>query len=525
MSARLETLCTITRTSNCSDAVDQRLMDYALSGDMTQLSKSRFLSGLQCPLKLWYDVHNRELATPPDETKQAIFDRGTAIGELAQQRWPGGELVGFRPWERETAIAETRTLMADPTIPAIYEAAIEHRGVFIRVDILARNDDGWDLVEVKASASPEKAVFQNDVAVQHWVATGAGLAIRQAGILVLNRDYIYPGGEYDLDELFTFFDSTEQCLSAAGRIEEDVDRLHATLGADAPPEIGIGDHCFTPYDCPYYAHCSRDAVFPEHPIGNLHRLHHARRAQLEAMGVETIAEIPNDFPLNDTQQRIRKAVLTGRPWQSDQLQQALSNVDWPLYYLDFEAFQPALPLFPGTRPFQAIPFQYSLHIEHEDGRLEHVEYLHTENTDPRLALARSLLDAIGNRGSIVVYSSYERRMLNELAQACPERASELTALIDRLWDLLPVIQQHYYHPDFNGSFSIKAVLPALVPDSGWSDMAISDGMAAAAAYERALQDCNGIEARQIFAELCEYCHMDTKAMVDLRHELLRLAVN
>jgi len=491
----------------------------------TTLSKSRFLSGLQCPLKLWYDVHNRNLATPPDEALQAVFDRGTAIGELAQQRWPGGVLVGYQPWEREPAIAETRRLMANPAVPAIYEAAIEHRGVFIRVDVLVRHGDGWELVEVKGSTSPEKEVFLNDVAVQHWVATGAGLAIRRAGILVLNRDYVYPGGEYDLNELFTCFDATEQCLGAAGRVEEDVDRLHAILAAEAPPQTGIGDHCFTPYECPYYAHCSRDAVFPEHPIGNLHRLHPTRRAQLKAMGIETIADIPDGFALNDIQRRIRRAVLTGRPWQSDQLQQVLSAVDWPLYYLDFEAFQPLLPLFPGTRPFQAIPFQYSLHIEHEDGQLEHTEYLHTEYTDPRPALARSLLDAIGNQGSIVVYSGYEHRMLNELAQACPERTGELTALTDRLWDLLPVIQQHYYHPEFNGSFSIKAVLPALVPDSGWSDMAISDGMAAAAAYERALQDCSSTEARQIFAELCEYCHMDTMAMVELRRELVRLAAS
>ena len=155
---------------------------------MTRLSKSRFIAGQQCQLRLWNDIYRRDLATPPDATLQTIFDRGTAVGELAQQRWPGGVLVGFKPWEREEAIAVTNELMADPAVPAIYEAAIEHQGVFIRVDILARNGEGWDLVEVKAATRAEKEVFQEDVALQHWVATGAGLNIRQAGILVLNRE-------------------------------------------------------------------------------------------------------------------------------------------------------------------------------------------------------------------------------------------------------------------------------------------------------------------------------------------------
>ena len=157
------------------------------------------MAGLQCQLRLWNDVYRRELATQPGTTLQAIFDRGTAVGELAQQRWPGGGLVGFKPWEREQAIEATQSLMADPAVPVIYEAAIEHQGVFVRVDVLARNDAGWDLVEVKASTRAEKEIFQNDVAVQRWVATGAGLSIHQAGILVLNRDYVYPSGDYDLD--------------------------------------------------------------------------------------------------------------------------------------------------------------------------------------------------------------------------------------------------------------------------------------------------------------------------------------
>lgn len=192
---------------------------------MTHLSKSRILSGLQCPLKLWHDVHDRDLATAPDEALQAVFDRGTAIGELAQKRWTRGVLVGFKPWEREEAIAVTNKLMTDPAIPAIYEATIEHRGVFIRVVVLERNGAGWGLIEVKAATRAEKEVFQEDIAIQYCVAAGAGLDIRQAGILVLDRNYIYPGGAYDLNQLFPFFDASEHCLTAAERIGEKVQAI------------------------------------------------------------------------------------------------------------------------------------------------------------------------------------------------------------------------------------------------------------------------------------------------------------
>ena len=490
---------------------------------MTRLSKSRFIAGQQCPLRLWNDVYRRDLATPPDATLQTIFDRGTAVGDLAQQRWPGGVLVGFKPWEREQAIAATNKLMADSAVPAIYEAAIEHQGVFIRVDILARNGAGWDLIEVKAATRGEKEVFQEDIAVQHWVATGAGLDVRQAGILVLDRSYVYPGGEYDLDQLFGFFDASEQCLVAAGRIGEEVRGFHDMLARPNPPEIPIGDHCFTPYECPYYAHCSDGIEFPKNGLDQLHRLHPNRRAELEALGIDRIEDIPPDFDLNEMQERIRQAVITGQAWQCGRLTEALTQVDWPLYYLDFEAFQPALPRYAGTRPFQAIPFQFSLHHETPDGELQHLEYLHTEDSDPRPALAHYLVSAVGDTGSIVVYSGYERRMLNELAAAVPELATELEAVKARLWDLLPVIREHFYHPDFHGSFSIKAVLPAVLPGRNWSKLAISDGMAAAAAYESALDNLDSPEAQQTFRELHSYCRMDTQAMVDLRRELTRIA--
>lgn len=473
------------------------------------------MAGLQCPLRLYNDVYRRDLATPWSDTQQAIFDRGTAIGELAQQRYPGGVLVGFKPWERAPAIAATRKLLDDPAVPAIYEAAIEHRGVFVRVDVLVRNGDGWDLVEVKASTQAEKEVFQLDAAIQYWVLTGAGLTVHRAGVLVLNRDYVYPGGEYDLSALFRLGDATEFCREMHGQIDQQVDEFHRLLAGENPPEIGVGDHCFSPYECPYYGHCSEGMAFPRNPIDHLYRLNGRRREALQDQGVESIDDIPADFELTVIQERIRQAVVSGQPWQSPDLARALAEARWPLHHLDFEAWQPALPPYPGMRPFQAIPFQFSLHVEQADGPLVHHEYLHEESSDPRRPLAEALLEAVGETGSIVVYSSYERTMLNALARDLPDLADPLLALADRLWDLLPVVRNHYYHPDFQGSFSIKRVLPALVPDAGWGELEIADGQAAALAYEQALASNNAVYRDSTFENLKAYCQQDTLAMVGL----------
>lgn len=499
-------------------------MNSATTRFAPRLSKSRFIAGMQCPLRLWNDIYRRDLATPFSETQQAIFDRGTAIGELAQERYPGGVLVGFKPWEREEAIAETNRLLADPTVPAIYEAALEHQGVFVRVDVLSRNGEGWDLVEVKASTRPEKEVFQRDAAIQYWVATGAGLTIHQAGILVLNREYVFPGGAYDLDQLFYFGDATEFCQEQVAATGETVNEFHRLLAAERPPDIPVGGHCFTPYECPYYGACSEGIETPEHPISELYRLNGVRRERLEALGIEAIPEIPDGFELTPLQERIRQTVLSGEPWISRRLNDALAEPDLPLFYLDFEAWQPALPPYPGMRPFQAIPFQFSAHIEAADGELTHREYLHQEATDPRRALAERLLETLGTHGSIVVYSGYERRMIGELAEHLTDLRDPLLALNARLWDLLAIIRDHYYHPDFRGSFSIKSVLPALIDGEHWSGLSISDGMAAAIAYETTLFDKSSAQREQVFTDLREYCALDTRAMVELMRELRKRAV-
>ncbi len=228
------------------------------------LTKTRFAAGDQCVLRLYNDVYHRDLAAPYSECTKARFEVGIRVGELARQRYPDGVLVGHEPWERAAALADTERLMADPTVPAIFEAAIEHEGVFVRVDILVRHPDGWELVEVKSSTDLDKAPYRLDVAIQYWVLTGAGLRVVRAGILGLDRAYLYPGGDYDPQALFRFSDETEHCLKAQAELGERVADFHSVLASDEAPVVPVGDHCFSPYACPYYEHCSKGIVFDDH---------------------------------------------------------------------------------------------------------------------------------------------------------------------------------------------------------------------------------------------------------------------
>lgn len=487
---------------------------------MKMLSKSRFISGYQCHLKLWYDTYQRDLAPPPDEALQAVFDVGHRVGEVAQQRWLGGALVEGPHWEIDQAVERTRELMQDPSIPAIYEAAIVHEGVLTRVDVLARAPDGgWDLVEVKSSTRV-KDPFDTDVALQYWILRNAGIEVRHAGVLVLNRDYVYPGGELDVDQLFRFEDLTADCEARLDETAERVKEYQAILRRREPPDVDIGPHCSTPYECPYWDHCARNKEFPEFPLDLLPSLNGNRREELEAQGIETIHEIPEDFRLSDTQARVRDCIVTGKPWVSPDLGSVLEEVEWPLYFLDFEAAGLAIPRYPDTRPYDAIPFQFSCHVQEEPGaELTHHEYLNTDGSDPRREIAETLLDTLGERGSIVVYSGYEAQMINALAKWLPDLAPRLHALVPRLYDLLKVIRRHYCHPDFRGSYSIKAVLPALVEDMSYDGMGIADGMAAVRGWLEII-DTEDPDARQkIETDLRAYCEQDSLAMLKLRNAL------
>ena len=484
-----------------------------------RLSKSRFLSGVQCHLRLWYETNRPDLASEPDDVLQAVFDTGHEVGRMACRLYPGGYAVSHDHRHIPEALDETRRVVEAGSAPAIFEAAFEYEGVLVRADVIERlPEGGWRLVEVKSSTRL-KDVFVLDVAVQLWVLKGAGLDVREAGVLTLDRGYIYDGVTLDLDALFSLHPVFDEAHDLLGSVATQVSELQAMLSESAAPDIAPGDHCFEPYECPYYAHCTRDADLPDHSIDEMPRLAAGRRQELEAAGIEEIGDIPQDFPLTGLQSIVRLTILEGRPALHGDVAGALGGQKSPVRYLDFETFAPAIPRFAGTRPFDSVPFLFSVHTERKGKPLQHADYLHESDDDPRPELADRLIEALGSEGSVCTYSGYEKRVLGELAEALPDRSEELRLIEARLFDLLPVVRKGYYHPEFRGSFSIKSVLPILVPGMGYGDLAISEGQTAAVRYASALVSSDPEDRRRVFEDLRAYCAQDTLALVELRKSL------
>jgi hypothetical protein len=484
------------------------------------LSKSRFLAGLQCHLRLWYQCFERELIPEVPPSQQAIFDTGHEVGEMATRLFPGGILIDAPYYLHEQAVQSTLKEMQDLDVRSIYEAAFVYDGVRIRVDVLERLDDGsWNLVEVKSSTSV-KEVYYPDVAVQCYVLEGCGLKINRAGILHINNQYVYDGQNLDLESLFSFGDLTDQTISMQPEIPKQLKKLKGMLSQGAGPEIRPSRHCHKPYTCEFWEHCTKD--MPVFWVYSINGIGQEKLEELAEMGIQDISDIPPTFPLSQIQDRIRASVTDRREYISDQLETELKDMEYPIHFLDFETIGQAIPRYADTRPFQTIPFQWSNHILYEDGKLEHREYLCNEDRDPRDEFTQTMLDALGTKGSIVIYTNYETGVLNSLIDHFSQYADELQSVIDRFVDLYAIIKRHYYHPKFYGSFSLKYVLPALVPEMSYENLSIQDGMQASLDYLRMVDaKTHRDEKARIRDDLLTYCGQDTLAMVKIRDELLK----
>ena len=478
------------------------------------LSKSRFAAGLQCPKRLFLECYSPDLAEPPDISQQALMETGIAVGRLARQRFPGGRLIEEEYYQHAVAMTATTAAIADGSVPAIYEAAFTFDGVRVRVDVLSRNADGFfDLVEVKSSTSV-KAEHVPDVAIQLYVLDGSGISVRRACLLHIDNTYVHDGGSYDLERLFRLEDVSDQA-SALVRMQlpNGLARMKEILLREQPPEVEIGRGCANPYQCEFYWHCREGT--PEHHIEQLPRATSGLIQALLNAGIREIREIPEGFAgLSPAQQRVRECVVAGQPYVGPGLAAAISAAEHPLHFLDFETFNPALPIYAGTRPYQVIPFQWSLHVQDSTGNLSHRSFLHDGDGDPREAFVLSLLDEIEPRGTIVVYTGFEQSRLRELADTFPRYSDHLMGLCSRMLDLHAVIRDHYYHPGFHGSYSMKAVLPAVVPDLGYDDLEIQGGGHASVAFAQMIapetENCQRERLRQA---LLDYCRRDTEAMV------------
>lgn len=484
-----------------------------------RLSKSKFQAGLQCPKRLWLACHRPELADPVGEAKQAVFDLGHRVGELARLRFPGGTLVAEDHTQSRAALQTTERLLREGTT-CLYEPAFAYDGVLARVDVLLKGDDGrWHLIEVKSSTQT-KPEHITDAAIQSYIVSGSRLSLGKAYILHLNGDYVWPGGPYDLEELFVLEDVSAPVEAYLPTIPQLLAEMKAML-AGGCPEVQIGRRCRNPYDCEFTGYCH--GFLPDFPVTDLPYLRDDLLAEFLEQGIYSVMDVPLSHPrLTDSQRKVCAVVQAGEPRFEPELAQELACLEFPLHFLDFETVMPALPLYVGTRPYQTIPVQWSCHTLHEDGDLEHHEFLHRERTDPRPPLTERLLAALSGPGTVVSYTDYEGTILKGLGESQPERADEIAAARARLFDLEKLVSRYVCHPDFHGRTSLKYVLPALVQDLSYDGLAIPNGEVATLRYQEAVWgDMSETEREAVFRDLLAYCSTDTLAMVKLFQELVR----
>lgn len=475
------------------------------------LSKSRFIKGQQCHKALWLLTHRPELKPDVSDQQQTVFDTGTDVGELAQQLFPGGVEVPYAGLSIAEQIERTRELIASGT-QAIFEAAFSFNNVFVKADILYRVGSSWRLGEVK-SATQAKEVYLNDIAVQYHVITGCGVALESAWLVLIDNTYIRQG-DIEPEKLFTQIDVSAQVRERQGAIAEEIARQQSML-AGPEPCIDIGPHCTDPYDCDFCEHCW--SHIPENSVFDFRDIGRPDAFELYRNGILYMEDVPLESLGWRQQMQMEYLHKPGFVIDHEAIGEFLAGLNWPLAFLDFETtYMTPVPLFDGTRPYQAVPFQFSLHVQDTPGgAVRHEFFLADDNTDPQPAFAEALLAAVPQTGDIIVWNrAFESRIIGELATSFPDKASKLLALNDRMVDLMvPFRRREFYHGLMNGSYSIKSVLPALIPGFSYDELEIASGDVAATSWLRMIMSQDSGERVKLRGDLLKYCERDTEAMV------------
>lgn len=472
------------------------------------ISKSRYISGLQCTRYLWLLINEPERVPEPDVAMQHIFDQGHLVGELAHAAFPGGVTVPAGNFMENIRLTKLYLRERRP----VFEAGILAGNLFARADILKPSGDtAWDIVEVKSSTAVKEVNIQ-DIAFQKYCYRQAGVEIDRCYVMHINNKYVRHG-QIDPAQLFTTVDVTDEVMLALGNVPDRVAEMLAVIKETGCPASVIGPHCKDPYECPI-TECWEG--LPEHHVFTLYRA--GKKAyELYDRGIVAVTDIPADYKLNEKQRIQLDSVRRGDAYlDTAAVRHFLAGLQYPVYYLDFETIGPAVPLFDGTRPYQQVPFQFSLHVQDAPGGFAWSEaFLADGPEDPRPALLALLHKVIGDKGSVVVYNqSFEEGILRELGRAFPERADWVENVITRMVDLIvPFRDFHYYHPAQKGSASIKHVLPALT-GSGYEGLVIGNGGDASLAYlTMTYGDMPEEEKKAARAALLTYCGLDTAAMV------------
>ena len=458
------------------------------------------------------------MRSEPGQEAQSLFKIGDTVGDYAKNLFPDGVEIEFDSSNFNGMIKKTNEAIAQG-VDTLYEATFMENGVFIMADILHKTSRGWDMYEVKASTSV-KAYHIDDTSIQ-WYALSHVIDLNKAYIVYINNQYVRDG-EIDIGSLFIIEDITDNVIARQAKIPSTLDSMENMI-TGSMPDIDIGKHCSDPYECDFHEHCW--SHIPDVSIFNLYRMRGGKKFELYEQGILTYKDIPEELSLSEMQQKQVNAGLTGEiKIDKNVIQEFLGSIVFPISFLDFETFQNPIPRFYGQRPYMQMPFQYSLHIVEEKRDITHCEYLGDHNSDPRRKLCDHMLRHIPRSGSIMAYNqSFEISRIKEMADEFHDLRDNLLALIDRFVDLVvPFRNGGYYHPDFNGSFSLKSVLPALFPDDqelSYKELNIQDGSMAMESFANIhlLEDISLLP--QIRQDLLAYCKQDTLAMVRIWEKL------
>ena len=483
------------------------------------LSKSSFIKGLQCEKHLYlYKYHYNEM-DELSEMQKAIFKRGTNVGELAHKLFPGGVVAAQGdPPNYDKALQRTKELMNDGA-KVIYEAAFMFNEVLSIADIVVMEKGGAKVYEVKSSTSISET-YLNDAALQYYVISSLGIRIKDFSIVYINNQYVRKG-ELNLEELFITESVLEFILPLQKTVKENVDRFKKVILKKKMPDIDIGEHCYNPYTCGFFNYCRKH--IPEDSIFDFSGMHLTKKYELYREGIISINDVPLDYPLNKNNKLQLDVHKNGKTLiDKKAIKNFLSDLSYPLYFMDFETFQPAVPLYDNSKPYQQIPFQYSIFLKkNKNSEAEHYEFLAEPGIDPRLKFIENLLKVTKNKGDVLVYNkTFEITRLNEIARDFPEYGEEIEKLISRIKDLMiPFQKKYYYSPEMKGSYSIKAVLPALVPELSYDNLEINEGGLASVAYESLQTETDLMFIAEIKQQLLEYCKLDTLGMVRILEKL------
>jgi hypothetical protein len=486
------------------------------------LSKSLYTKGIQCPKALWLKKYKPSVLTPPDEQAQAIFETGNIIGDLACQVFPDGKEVPYTT-NYDEMISTTNDYLEEG-VSNIYEATFSYEGILIMVDILKVEDDGVSIYEVKSSTEV-KDVYLHDVSIQYYVLKNLGFSIKSASVVHINNEYVR-GESLELDKLFKIVDVTSEVQNLQSNIPNILKEFETfLLDKVNEPDIDIGKHCNKPYECDAKNYCWKvQRQIPDYSIFNIFNLGSKKQVELYNQGIIDIDDIPEDFDLTANQaQAVENYKSKASYIDKENIKAFLQNLTYPIYHLDFETYQQAIPEYKGIKPFEQIPFQYSLHIEYVDGRLEHKEYLAQDGVDSRYELAQKLCEDIPSGVTVLAYNmSFEKGVIKRLANLFPELSPHLLVINENMQDLMTPFQKKWYvTPSMKGSYSIKYVLPALVPEfeKAYKELdGVQNGSQAMNAFAN-LSKLDEEEKQKMRTSLLEYCKLDTLAMVKILEKI------